>query len=237
MTMSTRNRAIILSVGFFCLAAMGSAQSGGTTPPTREAAIEQKRKSLTDAHGGSGQFVEPALRKTLKDKQIALDTPSLTAALKDPDSSARFAALYFLTRNDARESAPAIRALLSDPDSTNQLAAAEDLAKIGDDSGFGIAFKRARESEKGNRRIAMGSLLEFARFPKDQPEVVKFYEESLHDPDKDIRVTAAAGLALVGDPAALPALVKARDEERDESTRQIMAGHIQWLQYLETLKP
>ena len=204
---------------------------------TRSRAIELRRKSVEEYRKQQDLFVEKAYRQVLKDKAIEVEPNALSAALENQDSSVKLAAAYFLGREGRKSVAPVLRSLLGDSDSIIRLAAAEELATLGDASGLSAVIKETSNESATIRQTSVGLVLDFAKFPEKIPQVEQVLQRALEDENKDVRLTSAASMALLGDPSLILALKTARDKERDSSTKEIMAEHVRWLEYLQSLKP
>jgi HEAT repeat protein len=208
-----------------------------STQPTRKEAIEMRRKAIEADGQRWNSLIEKHYEKALKDQHIPTTTAGLIAALKNSDSDVRVSAAFLLQKHSESSAIPALQSLLKDSDPTVAVSVALDLAKLNDSSGFNVVMQGTKNTSLLVRQMAVGAILEFAKFPEQKSNVVDTLEKALGDESKDVRLTAAAGLAIISDPATIPALKAAQGKEPDATTRMILSGHLSWLEYVQSLKP
>jgi HEAT repeat protein len=204
---------------------------------SRKEVIEQRQRSLQDYVRSQNGRMQKHYEEDLKNQGVGLQTPDLLAALKSTNLSTKEAAAFLLEERGERSAIPPFRSLLKDANPMVALVAAHDLAQFDDSSGFDAVIHEAKNKSTTIRMMAVGTVLDFARFPEQKSVVLDVLEKALGDEDKLIRLTAAAGLAIIADPATIPALKSAQHKEPDATARMIIGEHVHWLEYLQSLRP
>jgi HEAT repeat protein len=221
------------------LALLGSRNlySEAQEQPTRKAAMEQRWKSVEEYAKKREEFSQEVYQGILQKNKVEMSSSGLVTALRDPDSSVRLAAAFFLGKQKDRAALEALTGLLKDPSSSVRLTAAKELTNLDDPSGFAVVEEETRNPDPSRRLGAVGLIAHFAKFPDKKAQVADTLVLALNDKLKDIRQLAASGLVLIGDIDAIPALKAARDRETDANIQMIIGEHVHWLEYLQSLKP
>ena len=146
--------------------------------------------------------------------------PDLYEALKTKDSLVLYEALIAFQKIGDPAAAPKARYLLRDFNERVQIAAIETT---------GIFLNREAlpdliavlNAERSNKRVKRAALTAIAMMPdeKNRPLLTKY----LSDPEEGLRGAAAEGLGRLKNPADLPLLEKASEEEGKPSARVSMA--------------
>ena len=207
-------------------AAMGAEPPKGGMKSDRIAAL---RKSMGDYQAQREAFSEKADQQLLAEKKIGSRAEDLIAALGHPDAAVRMAAAFMLGKRAVSDAGPGLRQMLADADPMVRLAAARALLRLGDSAGLEAVAREAKSNDATGRAAAVGMLPEFGRWEDKKARVFALLSETLGDPVKEVRLTAAAGVLLSEQPGAAQALTKARDKETDSSVRGILDEYVKWL--------
>lgn len=145
--------------------------------------------------------------------------PDLFQALKSKDSAVMYEAIIAIQKIRDRDAAPQIRYLLRDLDERVQLAAIETTGLLENKDAIPSLVDVLKTSKSAKvRRAALASI---AMLP--DPSSRSLYLGYLGDRDDAMRAAAAEGLARLKDPADLPAVQKAYQDETKTSPRLSMA--------------
>jgi len=157
--------------------------------------------------------------------------PDLLAALrsKDKNTDVIFESLIALQKIRDESAAPGVAFLLRDLDQKVQLAAIETVGLLQNQSSVPQLLDVLENSH--NSKVKRAALTSLAMLPDEKSRPV--YNKYLHDKDEGLRAAAAEGYARLKDPADLPMLEKAFQEENKISPRlslafaQVMLGKAQ----------
>jgi HEAT repeat protein len=155
--------------------------------------------------------------------------PELLTAVRSKDSRLMYESLVALRKIGQRSSATEITSTVRDPDRKVQVAAIETAGLLSNREALPDlreVLKTTRENEV--RRAALAAI---ARLPDaaNRGLLVAY----LPDRDPQMRGAAAEGLGRLKDPADLPAIQKAFDDEKDGSARVSLAFALVMLGKLE----
>ena len=145
--------------------------------------------------------------------------PDLLAALRTKDTDVIYESLIALQKIRDESAAPGVAYLLHDLDEKVQLAAIETVGLLQNKSSVPQLLDVLDHSRKNQvKRAALTSL---AMLPDEQSRAV--YTRYLHDKDDGLRAAAAEGLGRLKNPADLPTLDKAFQDESKMSPRLALA--------------
>ncbi len=155
--------------------------------------------------------------------------PELLTAVRSKDSQLMYESLVALRKINVRSAATEITSTVRDPDRKVQVAAIETAGLLFNKD----ALPDLREVLKTTRdkEVRRAALTAIAMLPEAANRgVLAAY---LSDRDPQLRGAAAEGLGRLNDPADLPAIQKAFDEEKDGSARLSLAFALVMLGKLE----
>ena len=145
--------------------------------------------------------------------------PDLVAALRSKDTGVIFESLIALQKIRDESAAPGVAFLLHDLDQKVQLAAIETVGLLQNKSSVPELTGVLENSRSAKvKRTALTSL---AMLP--DPKSRDVYARYLHDKDDGLRAAAAEGFARLKNPADLPMLEKAFQDEGKTSPRLSLA--------------
>jgi HEAT repeat protein len=152
--------------------------------------------------------------------------PDLTAALRSKDTDLIYESLIALQKIRDDSAAPGVAFLLHDLDQKVQLSAIETVGLLQNKSSVPQLLDVLENSKNGKvKRTALTSL---AMLPDEKSRPV--FTRYLHDKDDGLRTAAAEGFARLRNPADLPMLAKAFQDEGKTPPRlglafaQVMLG-------------
>ena len=145
--------------------------------------------------------------------------PDLLAALRTKDTDVIYESLIALQKIRDESAAPGVAYLLHDLDEKVQLAAIETVGLLQNKSSVPQLLDVLDHSRKNQvKRAALTSL---AMLPDEKSRAV--YMRYLYDKDEGLRAAAAEGLGRLKNPADLPTLDKAFQDESKMSPRLALA--------------
>ena len=146
--------------------------------------------------------------------------PDLMEALKSKDSTLLYETVIALQKINDVSTAPSFRFLVRDLDEKVQLAAIETTGLMRNKDALPdlkeVLLNRSRPIR--TRRALLTAIAMIG-----QPESRPLFEQFLNDSDERMRAAAAEGFARLKDPADLPRLEKAFEDEKRPSTRLSLA--------------
>ena len=145
--------------------------------------------------------------------------PDLLDALRSKDSSVLYEALIALQKLGDKSAAPKITFLLHDLDAKVRIAAIETSGILRNRAAvpeLKDLLKRSRDNKIGRAALTALAML-------SDPGSREIYATYLHDRDEHLRAAAAEGFARLRDPADIPTLEKAYEEESKNTARISLA--------------
>ena len=211
------------------LGAVGGGPADRSNPSEHSGAVESLRALLADPEVAEaaakalkkvGRDAERSVRDTLRDgdsaeRRVLLPiitrvsvVDELRLCLVDPDAEVRSRACAALARVGARSSVPALFGMLTDEKPGVVQAAVAAIQSLGSDDTKELALRAAQNRRPAVRRTALRILGYFGTV-----EALPIFLAALEDDDAGAREAALLGLALVDDPRALDALLRAVGSE------------------------
>jgi HEAT repeat protein len=155
--------------------------------------------------------------------------PDLLAALRSKDTDVIYESLVALQKIRDESAAPGVAYLLHDLDQKVQLAAIETVGLLLNKSSVPQLIDVLENSR--NSKVKRAALTSLAMLPDEKSRPV--FTRYLHDKDDGLRASAAEGFARLKNPADLPMLEKAFQDEGKTAPRlglafaQVMLGKIE----------
>jgi HEAT repeat protein len=135
--------------------------------------------------------------------------PALLAALRSKDTDVIYESLIALQKIRDESAAPGVAFLLRDLDQKVQLAAIETVGLLQNKSS--VAQLRDVLEHSRNSKVKRAALTSLAMLPDEKSRPV--FTRYLNDKDEDLRAAAAEGFGRLRNPADLPMLEKAFQDE------------------------
>ncbi|HKW98734.1 MAG TPA: HEAT repeat domain-containing protein [Bryobacteraceae bacterium] len=145
--------------------------------------------------------------------------PDLVAALRSKDTEVIYESLNALQKIRDESAASGVAFLLHDLDQKVQITAIETVGLLQNKSSVPELLGVLEHSR--NTKVKRAALTSLAMLPDEQSRQV--YTRYLHDKDEDLRAAAAEGFARLKNPADLPVLEKAFEEEGKTPPRLALA--------------
>jgi HEAT repeat protein len=170
--------------------------------------------------GGRNRAVVQVLRERLKDPEAEIRRASAYALARIQDESIATELLAYKNDADAEIRAQVAAAmgwsrsgsavetlieLLGDADSAVKLEAARGLAKKGDHSALEPLLQYVTYGRPEVRRAVMEAVVALAQ-PEDTERLLDIYLARLYDQDKEVKLTAIAGISKIRDPRVITGL-------------------------------
>jgi HEAT repeat protein len=157
-------------------------------------------------------------------REIALaghtgDEASARAALTDDDPAVRATALGALVRLGAASAADVVRAL-RDADPEVRRRAAEDAARAGVDVGDALVDTLRRDGDVG---VVEAAAFALGELDPPTPGAVDALAAAAAHEDVLVREAAVAAIGSIGDPAGLPAVLRATEDVATVRRRAVLA--------------
>lgn len=145
--------------------------------------------------------------------------PDLLAALRSKDTDVIYESLIALQKIRDESAAQGVAFLLRDLDQKVQLAAIETVGLLQNKSSVPQLLDVLENSRNG--KVKRAALTSLAMLPDEKSRPV--FTRYLHDKDENLRAAAAEGFARLKNPADLPMLEKASQDEGKTAPRLALA--------------
>lgn len=171
------------------------------------------------ARGGGSMEVRADAARAIGILRGRAAIPDLVEAVRSKDTGVIYESLVALQKIRDESAAPRVAFLLRDLDSKVQVAAIETMGLLQNkDSVPSLTDVLSRARENKVRRAALTAI---AMLPAESSRPL--YQQYLRDKDEKLRGAAAEGFARLKNPADLPMLEKAWQEEKKTSPRLSLA--------------
>jgi HEAT repeat protein len=169
--------------------------------------------------GGGGMDVRANAARALGILRAKAAVPDLLSALRSKDTGLIYESLIALQKIRDESAAPGVGFLLRDLDQKVQLAAIETVGLLQNKSSVPQLLD-VIENTRSNK-VKRAALTSLAMLPDEKSRPV--YTRYLHDKDEALRAAAAEGFGRLKNPADLPMLEKASQDEGKTSPRLSLA--------------
>jgi HEAT repeat protein len=169
--------------------------------------------------GGSRKDVRANAARAVGILRGRAAVPDLLEALRSKDSTLIYETLNALQKIHDESSATGIGFLLRDPDQKVQVAALETVGLLRNTAAMPDLLDVLNRSR--DRKVQRAALTSIAMLP--DPKNRDLYERYLKDKDERLRAAAAEGFARLKNPADLPMLESAWEEEKKTEARLSLA--------------
>lgn len=168
--------------------------------------------------------IRAAAVKFVQEMPLPFVVDALLEALKNRDKDVRAQVAYLLGDIGDARAVPSLVAVLRDRSWDVRWQAASALYKIGDPRGRAFAIDAVRNRNPKIRQAALTTLVSMY----DETLPLDPFITALHDPSPEVRAIAADRLAEIGDPIAVPHLLKLLHDP-DPYVRECTVGGLSWL--------
>ena len=145
--------------------------------------------------------------------------PALLGAMGDANNEVQRAASVQLGRIGGPEAIAALMDRLGDPDANKRRHAAGGLSYAADAAAIPALLAAVHDSDRSVRRSVVDALVKCAAKAPTYDDVIPALIEALDDEYNQVAINATEGLAMVRDPRAIAALVRAALTSNDDQVR------------------